>query len=517
MSPRIVLPGLERGKVKRVFRNAPYVALVIIILVASSIGVFYFHGVNPAKLTDLSSIYNPDWFARNNRSKKPPDISEYLKPPRTNTSLPDLGDILNKINTTYVHFLVSGRVPLLAWRLSVLDNYVTNDGWVLSSDTFLDYREEGRGDFLYEVIKPSVIVSGEDQITLISLWSPVYEVEARRFTPLNSNVSQLVFVPKISSRNGVLGVYISAERVSLDIRYLVYGSYIDESEIPSLSSTISYVKAFVRDNPQLQYFLGLPDGYFSLYPYVLDEINSLGINDSHTVHQAMSIIFSSLLLNYNISLTITRAEGDPVANFVATKNGSVIDYISTVAFFARALGIPSRVVLGYLGGEYNESLGMTMLTVRNLFMWIEVFDPGAGGWVPYNCLAFITGDVLNLVDNSIILPYLYVQAPRYIQNYPCVYLDENFTLVFILYGYGAGGLTGYVEFYDVNESVLLGRVSLEKIDENTARAVLVVSYEMIYNRLGVEPKYGVHLIKAVFGKLGALGFVGLLKRVNITP
>jgi|GEM_PF-5950515 len=517
MSPRIVLPGLESKKVRRAFRNLPYAVFVIIILIASSIGVFYFHGLNPRSLRDLSSIYNPDWFERNNRSKKPPDVSKYLRPPETNASLPGMEDILGNLNASYVHFLVRGRVPLLAWRFDSLDTYVMNSGWEKGAETFSDYSPEGRGLFSFEVIKPNVFVEDEGDVQLVSLWSPSYGVEAGSFSVERANVSQVFFVPRISDRNEILSVHVGAEKAVMDISYVVYGSYIDEDAVRVSSAAILDVKNYVSNHPELEYFLRIPEGYFSTYPHVLEEINAIGINDSNTVYQAISLIVSSIVLNYYISLNVTQGSGDPVARFVETKNGSILDYIYTVAFFARAVGIPSRIIIGYLGGEYNDTIEMTMLTIRNLFIWVEVFDPGVGGWVPYNCLAFITGDVLNLVDSAIILHYLYIQAPRYVQGYPCVYLDENFTLIFIIYGPGAGDLTGYVYFYDVNESALLGRAVLTKLDESTAQAVLTLSYEEFYNRTGLEPLYGLHLIKAVYGKFVALGFIGLLRRVTIQP
>ena len=77
---------------------------------------------------------------------------------------------------------------------------------------------------------------------------------------------------------------------------------------------------------------------------------------------------------------------DAVAKFLEVKEGYCVHFASAFALMARTLGMPSRIVVGYLpGNATNDSVdGETVYEVSSsmLHSWPEVYFDGIG-WVPF--------------------------------------------------------------------------------------------------------------------------------------
>jgi len=72
---------------------------------------------------------------------------------------------------------------------------------------------------------------------------------------------------------------------------------------------------------------------------------------------------------------------NPVDSFLfETRSGFCEHYASSFALLMRIAGIPSRVVLGYLGGEFNRVGNYHMIWNSDAHAWAEVFIAGRG-WV----------------------------------------------------------------------------------------------------------------------------------------
>jgi transglutaminase-like putative cysteine protease len=69
--------------------------------------------------------------------------------------------------------------------------------------------------------------------------------------------------------------------------------------------------------------------------------------------------------------------------FAATRRGYCIHYSMTMAVILRNLGVPARVVEGFLPGD--RSLGQSTEVIRNwaAHAWVEVYFPGVG-WVAFD-------------------------------------------------------------------------------------------------------------------------------------
>jgi len=86
---------------------------------------------------------------------------------------------------------------------------------------------------------------------------------------------------------------------------------------------------------------------------------------------------------YTLELPRTRPR-DPLAHFLfERKQGHCEYFASSMAVMLRALGIPSRIVNGFRGGEFNDLTGQYVIRASNAHSWVEAFFPGYG-WVSFD-------------------------------------------------------------------------------------------------------------------------------------
>ncbi len=86
---------------------------------------------------------------------------------------------------------------------------------------------------------------------------------------------------------------------------------------------------------------------------------------------------------YTLELPGMR-EGDPLAHFLfERKRGHCEYFASSMVIMLRTLGIPSRVVNGFRGGEYNDLTGSYVVRERDAHSWVEAYFPEYG-WVTFD-------------------------------------------------------------------------------------------------------------------------------------
>jgi len=86
---------------------------------------------------------------------------------------------------------------------------------------------------------------------------------------------------------------------------------------------------------------------------------------------------------YTLELPSSIPE-DPIANFLFNRKQGHCEYFaSSMALMLRTQGIPSRVVNGFRGGEFNSVTGSYIVRARDAHSWVEAYFPGTG-WVPFD-------------------------------------------------------------------------------------------------------------------------------------
>ncbi|MGO4691842.1 transglutaminase family protein [Glaciibacter sp. 2TAF33] len=77
---------------------------------------------------------------------------------------------------------------------------------------------------------------------------------------------------------------------------------------------------------------------------------------------------------------------DVIGTFLEVKRGYCVHFASAMAIMARSIGIPSRIVLGYLPGSASsnvtEGFGRYNVSSHDLHSWPELYFTGIG-WVPF--------------------------------------------------------------------------------------------------------------------------------------
>lgn len=92
-----------------------------------------------------------------------------------------------------------------------------------------------------------------------------------------------------------------------------------------------------------------------------------------------------LRLHYGYTLQLPQNEPrDPIGNFLFVRRQGHCEYFaSAMAIMLRSLRIPSRVVNGFSGGEFNDINSRYVIRARDAHSWVEAYIPGEG-WMEFD-------------------------------------------------------------------------------------------------------------------------------------
>jgi len=96
-------------------------------------------------------------------------------------------------------------------------------------------------------------------------------------------------------------------------------------------------------------------------------------------------IESQLQRDYGYSLEMKAGGADPLADFLFNVKTGHCEYFSTaMAVMLRTRNIPSRVVNGFLPGEYNDAADAYTVRQSDAHSWVEVYFPESHSWVTFD-------------------------------------------------------------------------------------------------------------------------------------
>ncbi len=92
-----------------------------------------------------------------------------------------------------------------------------------------------------------------------------------------------------------------------------------------------------------------------------------------------------LSTHFGYTLELPRSlPPDPLANFLfERKHGHCEYFASSMAVMLRSLRIPSRMVTGFRGGEFNDLTGQYVVRASDAHSWVEAYFPGFG-WISFD-------------------------------------------------------------------------------------------------------------------------------------
>jgi len=145
-------------------------------------------------------------------------------------------------------------------------------------------------------------------------------------------------------------------------------------------------EVLVRNSDSREYPAGISMTYLQLPnidPRIPELAQKITANATNNYARALAIE-TYLRQNLGYTLELPGVESDPLANFLfQRKKGHCEYFASSMAVMLRTLGIPSRVVNGFRGGQYNDLNQTWIIRGRDAHSWVEVYFPEYG-WVTFD-------------------------------------------------------------------------------------------------------------------------------------
>jgi Ca2+/Na+ antiporter len=106
---------------------------------------------------------------------------------------------------------------------------------------------------------------------------------------------------------------------------------------------------------------------------------------ARTWYDAARAVESHLRDSYGYSLDMKADGPDPLSDFLFNVKAGHCEYFATaMAIMLRTQGVATRVVNGFLPGEYNEASGAFTVRQSDAHSWVEVYFPQTNSWVTFD-------------------------------------------------------------------------------------------------------------------------------------
>jgi len=163
--------------------------------------------------------------------------------------------------------------------------------------------------------------------------------------------------------------------------------------------SIQYSKYSINYNKEfLKFYQKLPSSTFS--QKLINWSNELKNNSSSEIDYLNNIMnhFANGEYYYTLSPTVDKTN-DYEKFFFETKRGYCEYYAGMFAILARLQDIPTRIVAGYLGGEYNDKGNFYTFKQSDAHSWVEIYTDDKK-WVRYDPTLVIPNKNILSFNNS---------------------------------------------------------------------------------------------------------------------
>ena len=164
-----------------------------------------------------------------------------------------------------------------------------------------------------------------------------------------------------------------------DSQRIIYKVFSDftEADVESLRKDMRpYSASMTR-------YLQLPQSFDARITELTGSIISSA--NAHNRYDAAKAIEMRLRNDYGYSLQMKATGSDPLADFLFNVRAGHCEYFSTaMAVMLRTHGVATRVVNGFLPGEYNETSGAFTVRQSDAHSWVEVYFPATNSWVTFD-------------------------------------------------------------------------------------------------------------------------------------
>lgn len=151
---------------------------------------------------------------------------------------------------------------------------------------------------------------------------------------------------------------------------------IESGDRPTASQLREVDASIPTDAPRLGPYLQTPDRGMDRIRQLAESI----INEADRPYEKAEAIESYLLSNYTYTTDLPEMQADnPVVGFLfETERGHCEYYASSMVLMLRSLGIPARMVNGFLGGAWNGVGDYLAVRQQDAHSWVEVYIPNYG-------------------------------------------------------------------------------------------------------------------------------------------
>ena len=173
----------------------------------------------------------------------------------------------------------------------------------------------------------------------------------------------------------------NADAVYQRIRAVRRTQYEVLSEIPLANPTSDTTDDTDLLPDDADIYLQLPS---DLDPRIVDLAETVAMG-ADTVREKAALVEVYLRTNLAYSLQLTWDPGEqPLSTFLfEARSGHCEYFASSMAIMLRTLGIPTRMVNGFLAGEYNSIGDSYIVRQSDAHSWIEAYVPGQG-WMEFD-------------------------------------------------------------------------------------------------------------------------------------
>lgn len=258
------------------------------------------------------------------------------------------------------------RSPLASyWRGQILDEY-DGLGWKKSGDT-LQLVTDRNGKLRFADTPPWF---GRVRNYVQSFYLQVPQPDSV-FTGYSPG---LIVVPDPATEGEPMEIALE----NLD-RLQSAASYRIVSAIPGMDPELLKLDSADTEQPDDLY---LPSSVTVRTKALADSIVEGALSD----YEKAARLEAFLLENYSYDLRIApfTGSGDVVDRFLFEyQSGYCAQFATTMAVMARTVGLPARVVIGYMPGRYNSLTGVHEVRIQDAHAWVEIkFE--RHGWVPFD-------------------------------------------------------------------------------------------------------------------------------------
>ncbi len=157
-------------------------------------------------------------------------------------------------------------------------------------------------------------------------------------------------------------------------RYTVQ-TYVPQVTVEDITTLTPQYKNWVAER-----YLQLPDDL----PPSVRKLAETWAEDADTPYlKAVTIREYLRKLEYSQNINAPPPGVDGLEHFLFREKAGYSEYFgSAMTVMLRAVGVPARLAVGYLPGEYNDELGAFVVRETDLHSWAEAYFPGYG-WIPF--------------------------------------------------------------------------------------------------------------------------------------